>query len=325
MTAADHATPPSPVSGRFAPSPSGPMHLGNARTALLAWLDVRARGGRMLLRVEDLDRDRCRSQWIDLMRHDLEWLGLDWDEETQPQSLRDQAYGAALDRLREYGLVYPCFCSRRELAVASAPHGPADTPYPGTCRALTGGERAERIAEGRRPAQRVALPDHTLTVTDRLCGVVSQRLARDVGDIIVRRSDGLYAYQLAVVVDDAADGVTDVVRGDDLLSSAARQVALQQLLGLPHPAYAHVPLVLGDDGQRLAKRHGAVAVADLRAAGATARGVVGALAGSAGIGGGGAVAAAELIEGFELTRVGGRPWRLAPGTRVLSGRGKRHG
>src|SRR5439155_3839818 len=194
MTAADHATPPSPVSGRFAPSPSGPMHLGNARTALLAWLDVRARGARRLLRVEDLDRDRCRPQWVDLMRDDLRWLGLDWDEETQPQSLRDPAYDAALDRLQQQGLVYPCFCSRRELAVASAPHGPADAPYPGTCRTLTDGERAERIAEGRRPALRVALPDRALSITDRLCGVVSQQLAADVGDIIVRRSDGLYAY-----------------------------------------------------------------------------------------------------------------------------------
>jgi len=252
------------------------------------------------------------------MRFDLEWLGLDWDEETQPQSLRDPAYDAALARLREHGLVYPCFCSRRELAVASAPHGPAEASYPGTCRALTDAERAERIAAGRRPALRVALPEQTLSITDRLCGVISQRLSADVGDIIVRRSDGLYAYQLAVVVDDAADGVTEVVRGDDLLGSAARQVALQQLLGLPQPAYAHVPLVLGDDSERLAKRHGAVAVADLRAAGASAREVVGALAGSAGIGGGGAVAATELIEGFELTRIGRRPWRLAPGTSILS-------
>jgi glutamyl-tRNA synthetase len=310
MTAADHATPPSPVSGRFAPSPSGPMHLGNARTALLAWLDVRARGGRMLLRVEDLDRDRCRPQWIDLMRRDLEWLGLDWDEEAQPQSLRDGAYDAALDRLREQGLVYPCFCSRRELAVASAPHGPADTPYPGTCRALSDGQRAERIAEGRRPAQRVALPDHTLSITDRLCGVVSQRLAADVGDIIVRRSDGLYAYQLAVVVDDAADGVSDVVRGDDLLGSTPRQVALQQMLGLPTPAYAHVPLVLGRDGERLAKRHGPVSLLELRERGVSPERLLGYLAALSGIGAGDPARPAELVPGFGLEHVTREPARV---------------
>jgi len=310
MTAADHATPPSPVSGRFAPSPSGPMHLGNARTALLAWLDVRARGGRMLLRVEDLDRDRCRPRWIDLMRHDLEWLGLDWDEDTQPQSRRDPAYDVALDRLWTLGLVYPCFCSRRELAVASAPHGPADAPYPGTCRALTDGERAQRIAEGRRPALRVALPDRALSITDRLCGVVSQQLAADVGDIIVRRSDGLYAYQLAVVVDDAADGVSHVVRGDDLLSSTPRQVALQQLLGLPTPAYAHVPLVLGLDGERLAKRHGAVSLLELRERGVTSQRLIGLLAGLSGIGDGGPARPAELVAGFRLEDVTREPVRM---------------
>jgi len=310
MTAAEHATPPWPVSGRFAPSPSGPMHLGNARTALLAWLDVRARGGRMLLRVEDLDRERCRPRWIDLMREDLEWLGLDWDEETQPQSRRDPAYDAALDRLRALGLVYPCVCSRRELAVASAPHGPADAPYPGTCRPLPDGELSRRIAEGRRPALRIALPDRALTITDRICGLVSQQLAADVGDIIVRRSDGLYAYQLAVVVDDAADGVSTVVRGDDLLSSTPRQVALQQLLGLPTPAYAHVPLVLGPDGERLAKRHGAVSLLELRQRGVTPERLVGFLAGLSGIGDGDPARPAELVDGFRLERVPCEPARV---------------
>ena len=310
MTAADHATPPSPVCGRFAPSPSGPMHLGNARTALLAWLDARARGGRMLLRVEDLDRDRCRPQWVDLMRRDLEWMGLDWDEETPAQSLRDPAYEAALDQLREHGLVYPCFCSRRELAIASAPHGPADAPYPGTCRGLTDAERAERIAEGRRPALRVALPDRTLAIADRLCGVVSQRLATDVGDIIVRRSDGLFAYQLAVVVDDAADGVSDVVRGDDLLGSTPRQVALQQMLGLPTPTYAHVPLVLGPDGERLAKRHGPVSLRELRARGVTPERLIGQLAALSGIGVGDPARPADLVAGFRLEDVTREPARV---------------
>ena len=305
------------VVGRFAPSPSGPMHLGNARTALLAWLDARARGGRMLLRIEDLDRDRCRPEYTQAIRDDLAWLGLDWDAEASPQSQRDPEYAAALERLSQQELVYECFCTRRELAaVASAPHGSDDQPaYPGTCRDLTVAQRERLRAEGKRPALRVRMPEAAVDVRDRLHGSGPRPVG---GDVIVRRSDGLYAYQLAVVVDDAADGVTDVVRGDDLLGSTARQVALQQLLGLPQPAYAHVPLVLGEDGERLAKRHGAVAVADLRAAGANAREVVGALAGSAGIGDGGAVAADELVEGFELTRVARRPWRLAPGTPIVS-------
>ena len=303
--------------GRFAPSPSGLMHLGNARTALLAWLDARARGGEMLLRIEDLDRERCRPAYAQAIRDDLAWLGLDWDAETRPQSLRDPDYAAALERLSQRGLVYECFCTRRELAaVASAPHGSDDQPaYPGTCRELTAAQRERLRAEGKPPALRVRMPEGAVEVRDRLHGSGPRPVG---GDVIVRRSDGLYAYQLAVVVDDAADGVTDVVRGDDLLGSTARQVALQQLLALPQPAYAHVPLMLGEDGQRLAKRHGAVAVADLRAAGAAAREVVGALAGSAGIGDGQAAAATELIEGFELTRVGRRPWRLAPGTPILS-------
>jgi len=305
------------VVGRFAPSPSGPMHLGNARTALLAWLDARARGGRMLLRIEDLDRDRCRPEHARAIRDDLAWLGLDWDAETMPQSQRDPGYAAALERLSQQGLVYECFCTRRELAaVASAPHGSDDQPaYTGTCRDLTDAQRERLRAEGKRPALRVRMAEAAVEVCDRLHGSGPRPVG---GDVIVRRSDGLYAYQLAVVVDDAADGVTDVVRGDDLLGSTARQVALQQLLALPQPVYAHVPLVLGEDGERLAKRHGVVAVADVRAAGATARGVVGALAGSAGIGDGRAVAAAELIEGFELTRVARRPWRLPPGTPILS-------
>ena len=271
----------------------------------------------MLLRIEDLDRDRCRPQYAQAVRDDLAWLGLDWDAETRPQSQRDPDYATALERLSQQGLVYECFCTRRELAaVASAPHGSDDQPaYPGTCRDLTAAQRERLRAEGKRPALRVRMPEAAVAVRDRLHGSDPRPVG---GDVIVRRSDGLYAYQLAVVVDDAADGVTDVVRGDDLLGSTARQVALQQLLGLPQPVYAHVPLVLGEDGERLAKRHGAVAVADLRATGATAREVVGALAGSAGIGDGGAVAADELIEGFELTRVARRPWRLAPGTPMLS-------
>jgi glutamyl-tRNA synthetase len=305
--------PTPPVVGRFAPSPSGPMHLGNARTALLAWLDVRARGGSMLLRIEDLDRERCQPQHVELVRRDLAWLGLDWDAETPAQSLRDDAYSAAVDRLAADALIYPCFCSRRDRAAASAPHGGGEAVYPGTCRGVGQQQRDERAAEGRRPALRVMLPDSIVSVADRVSEGISQRLAADVGDIIVRRSDGLYAYQLAVVVDDAADGVTDVVRGDDLLASAPRQVALQQLLELPTPTYAHVPLVLGADGVRLAKRHGAVSLAELRERGITAQQVVGRLAEVSGLGDGGPLSAADLVEGFRLDRVSNVAARLEPG------------
>ncbi len=272
------------VVGRFAPSPSGPMHLGNARTALLAWLDARSRDGSMLLRIEDLDRDRCRPEHAELVRTDLRWLGLDWDAETPPQSTRDQAYAAAVAELAPRDLVYECFCTRRELGAQSAPHGPdGERRYPGTCAHLTDHERESRRAEGRSPALRVRMPQERVEVTDRAYGDLSQDVAAEVGDVLVRRSDGLYAYQLAVVVDDAADGVTAVVRGADLLWSTPRQVALGALLGLPPVEYLHVPLVLGADGERLAKRHGAIAIAELRAAGESPEQILGRLAHSAGI------------------------------------------
>lgn len=290
------------VVGRFAPSPSGQMHLGNARTALLAWLDARARGGRMLLRIEDLDTVRCTPALADGVRRDLEWLGLDWDAETSPQSTRGPAYDQALTRLGDQGLLYECFCSRRELAVVSAPHGDAgERRYPGTCSGLDAGEREALRASGRRASLRVRMPDLQVQAADRLHGPVVQNVAEGVGDIVVRRSDGLYAYQLAVVVDDAADGVTDVVRGDDLLGSTPRQVALHGMLGLPTPAYAHVPLVLGADGARLAKRHGAPPVAELRESGVSAQRVVGWLAASAGLDSGRASARPnDLLAGFRL-------------------------
>jgi glutamyl-tRNA synthetase len=288
------------------------MHLGNARTALLAWLDVRSRGGRMLLRIEDLDRDRCRPAHADGVRADLAWLGLDWDAETAPQSTRDAAYAAAVEALQDRGAVYECFCSRRELAVASAPHADqAERRYPGTCRALTAEERDAHRAAGRRAALRARMPDAPVEVVDRLHGSVVERVAATVGDVTVRRSDGLYAYQLAVVVDDAADGVTDVLRGDDLLSSTPRQAALQALLGLPRPAYAHVPLVVGSDGTRLAKRHGAVSLAELRDAGVAPARVVGSLAASAGLAPHGAAAMPyDLVPGFAIVRLTRTPARL---------------
>jgi glutamyl-tRNA synthetase len=286
------------------------MHLGNARTALAAWLDVRARGGRMLLRLDDLDRDRCRPAFADLVRRDLDWLGLDWDAETPPQSVRSAAYDAALDRLAVGGHLYECFCSRRELAVASAPHGPSGRRYPGTCRDLTGEERAARCASGRAPSLRLRLALEPVTIHDRLRGVIDDVPARTMGDVVMRRSDGLHSYQLAVVVDDTADGVTDVLRGDDLLPSAGCQALLQDLLGLDRVAYAHVPLVLGADGQRLAKRHGAVAIAELRESGIAAERVVGWLGQTLGIDRGESASADDLVDEFVLERIPRAPVTL---------------
>ena len=240
------------LTGRFAPSPSGRMHLGNVFSALLAWLSVRSRNGRMLLRIEDLDPDRCRLEYIETLKRDLDWLGLDWDAEQTPQSKRADAYRAEFERLRAFGLVYPCYCSRAELHAASAPHASdGNVIYAGTCRTLTDAERAVKT---RKPAWRVIVPDTVITVQDGLQGKYTENLAQDCGDFIIRRSDGVYAYQLAVVTDDAAGGVTEVVRGRDLLSSVPRQMWLQKTLGFPTPAYYHVPLLLAPDGRRLSKR-----------------------------------------------------------------------
>ena len=216
----------------------------------------------MLLRIEDLDPDRCRPDYIETLKRDLDWLGLDWDEEQTPQSMRADAYHAEFERLRALGLVYPCYCSRAELHAASAPHASdGNVIYAGTCRSLT---EAERAAKTRAPAWRVIVPDTVITVQDGLQGAYSENLARDCGDFIIRRSDGVYAYQLAVVTDDAAGGVTEVVRGRDLLSSVPRQVWLQKTLGFPTPAYYHVPLLLAPDGRRLSKREKSLDLGALR-------------------------------------------------------------
>lgn len=238
--------------GRFAPSPSGRMHLGNVFSAMLAWLSVKSCGGKMVLRIEDLDPDRCRPEYADTLRRDLEWLGLVWDEEQTQQSLRTEAYREMFSRLEQRGLVYPCYCSRGELHAASAPHASDGTLlYAGTCRNLTPEQRAMKTKP---PCWRVKVPDETISFTDGLQGYTEQNLAASCGDFIVRRADGVYAYQLAVVTDDADAGVTQVVRGSDLLSSTPRQIWLQRQLGLPEPAYYHVPLLLAPDGRRLSKR-----------------------------------------------------------------------
>ena len=238
--------------GRFAPSPSGRMHLGNVFSAMMAWLSVRSAGGEMVLRIEDLDPDRCRPEYAGQLKRDLAWLGLDWDREQTPQSRRTEAYRAQFVRLEAMGLVYPCYCTRSELHAASAPHASdGNVIYAGTCRTLTPAERAEKT---RRPAWRLRVPDRDTAFRDGVQGVYHENLAHDCGDFIIRRSDGVYAYQLAVVTDDAEAGVTQIVRGQDLLSSTPRQLYLQELLGLAAPDYYHVPLLTAPDGRRLSKR-----------------------------------------------------------------------
>ena len=295
------------MTGRFAPSPTGPLHVGNLRTALLAWLVARAAGASFLVRMEDLDRVTSSPDHEARQLADLAGLGLDWDGAVVRQSERFDRYGAAIDELTARGLTYECFCTRREIReAASAPHGP-ELRYPGTCRDLTAAERAAR-RRGRPAAIRLRAPGDEVVVVDRLAG----RHAAVPDDVVLRRNDGVPAYNLAVVVDDAAQGVTEVVRGDDLLASTPRQVLLQRLLGLPSPTYVHVPLVVGADHERLAKRHGAVTLEDLADRGVAPERVVGALAISLGM----APAASPhaLLDGFDLARVaacGGAPVALA--------------
>lgn len=249
------------------------MHLGNALTALLAWLSVKSRGGRFVLRVEDLDTSRCRREYAQQLMDDLDWLGLAWDEGPGAdtphapyfQSECTALYEQALARLCRTQTVYPCFCSRADLHAASAPHrADGAAVYAGTCRSLTPQQRAAFLARGRRAALRVAVPARFISFQDKLCGPVRQDLARACGDFIVRRSDGIFAYQLAVVVDDARMGITEVVRGRDLLDSTPRQIFLQKALGLATPEYIHTPLLVNEQGVRLSKRDGALDLGVLR-------------------------------------------------------------
>ena len=238
-----------PVVGRFAPTPSGRMHLGNVFAGLISWLSVKARDGEWVLRMEDLDTQRTSAEFAQVLRQDLLWLGLPWDRETEPQSRRAPVYDRYFDRLRDLGLLYPCYCTRSQLHSVNAPHLSDGTyVYPGTCRNLT------QPPEGRLPAWRVLVPDRVFTVADKCQGHYEMNLASECGDFVVRRADGVYVYQLAVTVDDGESGVTEVVRGVDLLSSAPRQMYLQELFGFAHPQYGHVPLLLAPDGRRLSKR-----------------------------------------------------------------------
>ena len=239
-------------SGRFAPSPSGRMHLGNALSAMLAWLSAKHQGGEILLRIEDLDPARSKAEYARGIMDDFRWLGLLWDRRATDQSRRGEAYAAALRQLEQMNLIYPCYCSRDHLHAASAPHASdGRVIYAGTCRNLTPEQRAVMT---KKPSLRIRLPDREISFRDGLQGDVTMNLQREFGDIILRRADGVAAYQLAVVVDDGTEGVTEVVRGRDLLSSTPVQLFLYELLGLTPPRFYHVPMLLAPDGRRLSKR-----------------------------------------------------------------------
>ena len=314
----------SPSRGRFAPSPTGALHVGNARTALLAWLHARAGGGAFVMRVEDLDFGRVRPGIMERQLDELRWLGLDWDEGPDVggpfapyvQSQRQERYEAALRRLAERGVLFECTCSRRDIALAaSAPHAGEEGPrYPGTCRERTVDPTVPSFtAHGRGHfALRVRVDAREICFADGGMGEQCIDPAAE-GDFVVRRKDGVAAYQLAVVVDDAAMRITDVVRGADLLSSTARQILLYRALDLPIPAFHHVPLMLGDDGERLAKRHGAVSLGELREAGIPPGRVTGWLAGTCGLAAEGEeLTPAELIPRFHPNRIPPAPTTITP-------------
>lgn len=270
--------------GRFAPTPSGRLHLGNLMCAMLAWLSVKARGGDCILRIEDLDAARCpfMGENTKYLLDDLAWLGLEFDGEVLWQSQRFAVYEAYFESLCDLGLIYPCYCSRAELHAASAPHLSDGVPlYDRKC--LLRAERGELPPVGRKPAYRLRVPDKEIAFEDGLQGSYRENLERECSDFVVRRSDGVYAYQLAVVVDDALSGVSEVVRGRDLLSSTPRQMYLQQLFGFSHPVYRHIPLLTDADGRRLSKREGDGCMDRVRAAYPDARPVIGALAAALGL------------------------------------------
>ncbi len=272
------------TTGRYAPSPSGRMHLGNLLCCLLAWLSAKSKGGQVLLRIEDLDAQRCPRVYADAIVDDLAWLGLAADGPCPPvyQSARSAIYQQYYDKLAARGLTYPCFCSRSQLHAASAPHrSDGQVVYAGTCRGLTPAQAAEK-AKTKAPAWRVRVPDEEIAFVDGHLGPYAENLARDCGDFYLRRADGVFAYQLAVVVDDALMGVTEVVRGADLLSSTPRQLWLYRELGLTPPAFYHLPLLLDHQGRRLSKRDGDQSLEHLRARYAPEE-IVGKLAFAAGL------------------------------------------
>ena len=313
--------------GRFAPSPSGRMHAGNLFAALLAWLDVKSRGGKIILRIEDIDTQRCRAEYIDALQRDLEYFGLCWDEGPYFQSKRGEAYEEALGALEQKGLLYPCYCSRADLHAASAPHTGEDWVYPGTCRPPESSVRQGTVLQSppgtglkspsgtglkakafgpvpnvlslkpaRNPSIRIIVPDQIIGFSDALQGECAQNLKAECGDFILRRSDGGFAYQLAVVIDDAAMGVNSILRAVDLLDSTPRQIYLQRLLGFSEPQYCHIPLLVDSQGRRLSKRQKDASLDVLLQRFGNPEQLIGFLAGLAGlVVQGEALSAAELL------------------------------
>lgn len=300
-----------PVVTRLAPSPTGLLHLGHARSFALAWAHARSRGGRVVLRIEDLDRERCKPELVEACVRDIEWLGLDWDGAARVQSRDLAPYERACERLVAHGFAYACTCTRAEIAALSAPHADdGEQRYPGTCRGRWANE-AQALGHSGRPAGlRLAVESGKVSVHDELCGARTFDVASEVGDFLVRRRDGAFAYQLGVVVDDALDGVTDVIRGDDLLSSAARQQLLQRALGLATPRWWHLPLVVDERGARLSKRRGDIGLATLRTSGSDPRGVLAWVARSAGLALGPRVTPTELATALDLRQLPRGPARL---------------
>ena len=290
--------------GRFAPTPSGRMHLGNVFAALLSWLSPKAKGGGWILRMEDLDTLRTKAEYAELLRDDLRWLGLGWDEETQPQSARSAVYDRYFEQLREKNLLFPCYCTRSQLHNVNAPHLSDGTyVYAGTCRALTD---AQRAAQKRQPSWRVMVPDREFSLTDLVQGDYRENLLMDCGDFVVRRADGVYVYQLAVTVDDGESGVTEVVRGWDLLGSAPRQMYLQELFGFDHPTYAHIPMLMAPEGRRLSKRDQDLDMGALRQR-LKPEELIGVLAHAAGLTETAApISAAELATIFDWSKISGK-------------------
>lgn len=297
--------------GRLAPSPTGRLHLGHARTFLLAWLHVRRRGGELLLRLEDLDASRCRPELAAGVQRDLEWLGLDWDGPVVAQSSRLEALSAAARTLRERGFAYPCVCTRADLrSAASAPQqGDGELRYPGTCRG-----RAASELVGRPFALRFAVPEGKLDFSDGIAGASSFDVAAEVGDFIIANRAGLPSYQLAVVVDDAEQGINEVFRGDDLLSSTPRQLLIARALGLPEPRYFHVPLVLDGEGRRLAKRADDLSLEVLRELGTDPRAITQWVMASAGFDARERLTPREALGLFELPRLSRDPVLLDEAT-----------